>query len=35
MSLVMAVVCTDGIVVSGDFRRSKYIKDPKTGDKIL
>lgn len=32
MSLVMAVVCTDGIVVSGDFRRSRYIKDPKTGE---
>lgn len=23
MSLVMTVVCTDGIVVSGDFRRTK------------
>lgn len=32
MSLVMAIVCTDGIVVSGDFRRSRYVKDSKTGE---
>lgn len=32
MSLVMAVVCADGIVVSGDFRRSRYTKDPETGE---
>lgn len=32
MSLVMAVVCADGIVVSGDFRRSRYVKDSKTGE---
>lgn len=32
MSLVMAVICTDGIVVSGDFRRSRYITDPETGE---
>lgn len=33
MSLVMAVICTDGIVVSGDFRRSKSITEPGTGTK--
>lgn len=33
MSLVMAVICTDGIVVSGDFRRSRSITNPQTGDK--
>ena len=32
MSLVMAVICTDGIVVSGDFRRSRYVKDTETGE---
>ena len=32
MSLVMAVICADGIVVSGDFRRSRYTKDPETGE---
>lgn len=31
MSLVMAVVCTDGIVVSGDFRRSRSTMNPETG----
>lgn len=30
MSLVMAVICTDGIVVSGDFRITKYILDKET-----
>lgn len=30
MSLVMAVICTDGIVMSGDFRRTKYIFDKNT-----
>lgn len=33
MSLVMAIVCTDGIVVSGDFRRSRSITNPETGSK--
>lgn len=33
MSLVMAVICTDGIVMSGDFRRSRSITNPQTGDK--
>lgn len=33
VSLVIAVICTDGIVVSGDFRRSKSITNPKTGAK--
>ena len=32
MSLVMTVICTDGIVVSGDFRRSRYVKDSETGE---
>lgn len=30
MSLVMAVICTDGIVVSGDFRRTEYAFDKNT-----
>ena len=29
----MAVVCTDGIVVSGDFRRSKSITNPESKEK--
>ena len=32
MSLVMAIVCTDGIVVSGDFRRSRSITNSETGE---
>lgn len=35
MSLVMAMVCTDGIVVSGDFRRSKVKINPRTGEKNI
>ena len=35
MSLVMAVICTDGIVVSGDFRRTKVKIDPKTKEKHI
>lgn len=34
MSLVMAVVCTDGIVVSGDFRRTEYVLDKETNQYI-
>lgn len=35
MSLVMAVICTDGIVMSGDFRRSRSITNPETGEKQI
>lgn len=30
MSLVMAIVCTDGIVVSGNFRKTEYVLDKET-----
>lgn len=35
MSLVMAVVCTDGIVVSGDFRKTEFKVNPQTGEKRI
>lgn len=31
MSLIIATICPDGAAVSGDFRRSRTITDPKTG----
>ena len=35
MSLVMAIVCTDGIVVSGDFRKTEFKMNPQTGEKRI
>lgn len=35
MSLVMAVICTDGIVLSGDFRKTEYVLDKETKQYIL
>lgn len=35
MSLVMAVVCTDGIVVSGDFRKTEIKLNYQTGEKHI
>ena len=35
MSLVMAVVCTDGIVVSGDFRRTEFKVNLQTNEKRI
>lgn len=35
MSLVMAVICTDGIVVSGDFRRTELKINPQTGEERI
>lgn len=35
MSLVMAVVCTDGIVVSGDFRRTEIKINQRTGEEHI